>query len=69
MGICTNLRSAHADLRDRLSAGILTVSALSYLAEATGLGFTYVAIHEQAQGGLVHFLRQVYYARELRPFA
>ncbi|KAK4690043.1 hypothetical protein P7C73_g47, partial [Tremellales sp. Uapishka_1] len=46
-----------------ISAGVLTIAMVSYLVMATGLGVSYVPIHEQAKGGTVHFLREVYYAR------
>jgi len=46
-----------------LSAAVLTIAMVSYLAMSTGMGITYVPIHHQSQGGQVHYLRQVYYAR------
>jgi len=48
-----------------LSAAVLTIAMVSYLAMATHSGFTFVHIHHQARGGQVHFLRAVYWARYL----
>ncbi|ORY32162.1 hypothetical protein BCR39DRAFT_524418 [Naematelia encephala] len=47
-----------------LSAAILTIAMVSYLAMATGLGVTYIPIHNHgSKASIVHLLRQVYYAR------
>ena len=55
--------SAHVIVR--LSAAVLTIAMVSYLAMATGLGTTYVPIHDHAPDASVYkFFREVYWARE-----
>ncbi|GFZ52110.1 hypothetical protein JCM24511_09883 [Saitozyma sp. JCM 24511] len=47
-----------------LSAAILGVSTITYLAMATGLGITFVSTHYDGKAPqLVHLFRQVYWAR------
>jgi bacteriorhodopsin len=47
-----------------LSALVLTIAMVSYLAMATGLGITYVPIHAAKEASNYIYYRQVYYASE-----
>ncbi|ORX38160.1 hypothetical protein BD324DRAFT_577895 [Kockovaella imperatae] len=47
-----------------VSAGVLTIAMVSYLAMATGLGTTFVPIHNHAADASVYkYFREVYFAR------
>jgi hypothetical protein len=61
----TGTSSKLTDSGGRLSAAILGVSTITYLAMATGLGITFVSTHFDGKAPqLVHLFRQVYWARE-----
>ncbi|RXK42366.1 hypothetical protein M231_00356 [Tremella mesenterica] len=52
----------HADIR--LSAAVLTIAMVSYLAMATGMGISYVPIkYSGPHAGELHYFREVYWAR------
>ncbi|WWC63671.1 uncharacterized protein I303_106276 [Kwoniella dejecticola CBS 10117] len=47
-----------------ISALVLTIAMISYLAMSTGLGISYIPIHHHGvKGSLHHFARQLYWAR------
>ncbi|CAD6590220.1 MAG: ion channel activity [Tremellales sp. Tagirdzhanova-0007] len=46
------------------SAGVLTIAMVSYLVMSTGLGISYVSIHDHTvEAATNHLFREVYYAR------